>query len=100
MCMRVGLSHMKNGLLSALALSRNISASSRIYRRVVDVGRDRAHHVARTDLRPQVLRVVGMAGIFHRVEVIEIAEELVEAVHRRQELVLVAEMVLAELAGG
>src|SRR5271165_3927420 len=27
-------------------------------------------------------------------------EELVETVHRRQELVLVAEMVLAELAGG
>ena len=41
-----------------------------------------------------------MAGVFHRVEVIEIAEELVEAVHRRQELVLVAKMVLAELAGG
>ena len=31
---------------------------------------------------------------------IEVAEELVEAVHRRQELVLVAEMVLAELTGG
>ena len=41
-----------------------------------------------------------MAGVFHRVEVIEIAEELVEAVHRRQELVVVAEVVLAELAGG
>jgi hypothetical protein len=32
--------------------------------------------------------------------VIEIAEELVEAVHRRQVLVAVAEVVLAELAGG
>ncbi len=31
---------------------------------------------------------------------IEIAEELIEAVHRRQVLVAVAEMVLAELAGG
>ena len=31
---------------------------------------------------------------------VEVAEELVEAVHRRQELVAVAEMVLAELAGG
>ena len=41
-----------------------------------------------------------MAGVLHRVEVIEVAEELVEAVHRRQELVLVAEVVLAELAGG
>ena len=41
-----------------------------------------------------------MAGIFHRIEVIEVAKELIEAVHRRQELVLVAKMVLAELAGG
>ena len=30
---------------------------------------------------------------------IEVAEELVEAVHRRQKLVAVAEMVLAELSG-
>ena len=38
-------------------------------------------------------------GVRHRVEVVEVAEELVEAVHRRQELVEVAEVVLAELAG-
>ena len=31
---------------------------------------------------------------------VEVAEELVEAVHGRQELILVAQMVLAELAGG
>ena len=30
MCMRVGLSHRKNGLPSALALSMNLSARSRI----------------------------------------------------------------------
>ncbi len=36
----------------------------------------------------------------HRVEVVQVAEELVEAVQRRQELVQVAEVVLAELAGG
>ena len=41
-----------------------------------------------------------MRGVFHRVEVIEIAEELVEAVDRGQELVAVAQVVLAELAGG
>jgi len=34
------------------------------------------------------------------IEVVEVAEELVEAVHGRQELVAVAKMVLAELAGG
>ena len=41
-----------------------------------------------------------MRGVFHRVEVIEVAEELVEAVDGGQELVPVAEVVLAELAGG
>ena len=46
------------------------------------------------------LRIVRVARVFHRVEVIEVAEELIEAVHGRQELVEVAEMVLAELAGG
>ena len=45
------------------------------------------------------LRVVGVARVLHRVEVVEVAEELVEAVDRRQELVEVAQVVLAELAG-
>ena len=57
-------------------------------------------HVARADLVQQFLRIVGVGRVLHRVEVIEVAEELVEAVHRRQELVQVAEVVLAELAGG
>ena len=39
-------------------------------------------------------------GIRHGVEVVQVAEELVEAVQRRQELVQVAEVVLAELPGG
>jgi hypothetical protein len=41
-----------------------------------------------------------MAGVFHCVEVIEVAIELIEAVHRRKELVQVAQVVLAELARG
>src|SRR5271165_5801854 len=45
-------------------------------------------------------RIVALFGLLAGVEVEEEAEELVEAVHRRQELVLVAEMVLAELSGG
>ena len=36
----------------------------------------------------------------HGVEVIQVSEELIEAVQRRQVLVQVAEVVLAELAGG
>jgi hypothetical protein len=58
------------------------------------------NHVARADDIQQVLRIVGMCRVFHRIEVIQIAEEFVEAVNRRQELVLVAEVILAELAGG
>ena len=46
-----------------------------------------------------VARVVPLLGLLLGVEVVEVAEELVEAVDRRQELVLVAEVVLAELAG-
>ena len=60
----------------------------------------RVNHVARADDVQQVLRIVGMRRVFHRVEVIQIAEEFVEAVDGRQELVAVAEVVLAELAGG
>ena len=47
-----------------------------------------------------ILRIVGQLRLFFGVEVIEVAEELVEAVHGRQKLVAVAEVVLAELAGG
>jgi hypothetical protein len=32
--------------------------------------------------------------------VVEVPEELVEAVHRRQELIAIAQVVLAEVAGG
>ena len=46
------------------------------------------------------LRIIGVRRVFHRIEVIEVAEELIEAVDGGQELVEVAEVVLAELAGG
>ena len=129
MCMRVGFSQRKNGLPSLLALSMNLSewsrissstvsirfgieragvldllladlAPARLLGRVVLVGRPGMHHVARADLVLELRRVVGMGRVLHRVEVIEVAEELVEAVHGRQELVAVAQVVLAELAGG
>ena len=48
----------------------------------------------------QLLRIVRVRGVLHRVEVIQVAEEFVEAVDGRQELVEIAEVVLAELAGG
>ena len=75
-------------------------APARHFGRVILVGRPTVNHVARPDLVEQFLRVIWMRRIFHRIEMVEVAEELVEAVHRRQKFVLVAEMVLAELAGG
>ena len=47
-----------------------------------------------------LLRIVGILRLFLGVEVIEVAEELVEAVDGREELVQIAEVVLAELSGG
>ena len=59
-------------------------------------------HAAGPELLPElrILRIVGQFGFLFGVEVIQVAEELVEAVHRGQVLVAVAQVVLAELAGG
>ena len=75
-------------------------APARVDRRIVGGRRPRVQHVARTHDIQQVLRIVRMARVFHRVEVVEVAVELVEPVHGRQEFVAVAEVVLAELARG
>jgi hypothetical protein len=73
----------------------------------VAVGRA-LEHAARPELLAEglaifehhVAGVVAILGLFLGVEVVEVAEELIEAVHRRQVLVAVALVVLAELAGG
>ena len=72
---------------------------------VVLVGRLAVQHAARAELLAEIRevllrRVVGHLRLFFGVEVVQVAVELVEAVHGRQVLVAVAEMVLAELAGG
>ena len=46
-----------------------------------------------------ILRVVGVLRFLLGIQVIEVSKELVEAVCRRKELVAVAEVVLAKLAG-
>ena len=74
-------------------------APARLHRRIVDVGRIGMHQVARAVFVDPVLRIIEPVRIGHRVEVIEVTEEFVEAVHRRQIFVHVAEMVLAELPG-
>ena len=77
-------------------------AEARVDGRIVPVAGGALEHAARSELglERRILRIVGVLGLFLGIEVIEVAEELIEAVHRRQELVAVAEMVLAELAGG
>ena len=50
-------------------------------------------------LERRVLRVVLALRFLLGVQVVEVSVELVETVHRRQELVPIAEMVLAELTG-
>ena len=75
-------------------------APARHVRRIVCGRGPRVDHVARPDLIQEFLRIGGMRGIFHGIEVIEVAEELIEAVDGRQKLIEVAEVVLAELAGG
>ena len=59
-------------------------------------------HASGTELllERRVLGIVGQFRLLLRVQVIEIAEEFVEPMHGRQEFVAVAQMVLAELAGG
>jgi len=63
----------------------------------VDIGADDA---ARSVLPPErrILRIEIALRLLLRIQVIEVAEELVEAVIGRKVLVLIAEMVLAELA--
>ena len=80
-------------LLADLAPARHLG-------RVVHVGRPGMNHVARADDVQQILGVVGMRRVFHRVQVVQVAEELVEAVDGGQEFIEVAEVILAELAGG
>ena len=75
-------------------------APARLDGRVIAVLGPAVQHVAGTDRVLQLRRVVAMERVLHRVQVIEIAEELVEAMHGGQEFVSVAKVVLAELAGG
>ena len=93
------LARERTGVLDGLLAD---PAEARVLRRIVAIGRLAFQHAARAELGAElgVLRIVGVLRLLLGVEVVEVAEELVEAVHGRQELVAVAEVVLAELAGG
>src|SRR3954453_11556319 len=75
-------------------------SESRVLRGVVDVAGPAVKDPTRDEelLKDrQILRVVRLLGLLLRVEVVEVAVELVEAMHGRQELVAVTQMVLAVL---
>ena len=77
-------------------------AEPRVHRRVVHVRGLAVEQAARAEgrLELRVLRIIRVFGLLLGVEVVEVAVELIEATHRRQEFVAVAEMVLAELRRG
>ena len=74
-------------------------AETRIDSRVILVRGARLEHAARTEalLELRVFWIVDVLRLLFGIEVIEIAEELIEAMHGRQVLVAVAEVVLAVL---
>ena len=62
-------------------------------------------HPARTEPLAEIreflgVRIVWVFRLLLGVEMVEVAEELVETMHRRQLLVAIAEVIFAELAGG
>jgi hypothetical protein len=127
--MRVELNHAKNGFLSWFARSMKSSVAlkllvghlhpllgqrpgvvaalpaplpePRIFARGLGQGRSASEDAARAkaQLELEILRIVGVLRLVLGVQVVEVAEEDVEAVHGRQEFVAVAQMVLAELPG-
>ena len=70
--------------------------------RIVTVACLASQHPARPELglERRIFWVIRVFRVFLGIEVIEVAEELIEAMHGRQVFIAVAEMVLAELAGG
>ena len=59
-------------------------------------------HASRSELplKCRVFRVVRIFGLFLGIEMVEVTKELVEAVHRREKLILVSQVIFSELASG
>src|SRR5260370_6772372 len=76
-------------------------AKPHIYGGIVLIRRETVEYAARTEHRldSRIFRIVAVLRLFLRVQVVKVAEELVEAVNRRDKLIAVAEVVFAELAG-
>jgi hypothetical protein len=89
------------GVLDALPAD---PTPARLFRRIILLGRPTVKNPAwaKTLAEPwEVLgwRVVRKLRLLLRVEVVQVAVELVEAMHRRQELIEIPKVVLTELAG-
>src|SRR5215813_6764618 len=79
-------------------------AEALVRRRVIVVGGLAVQYPARTEPFAKVrkilrVRVIGQFRLFLGIQVVEVAEELVETVDRRQIFIAVAEVVLADLPG-
>src|SRR4029077_17089347 len=76
-------------------------AEARVLARRLDSGCRAPKHATGTELEFElsVLGIFGVLGLILSVQVIKIAEELIEAMNGGQEFVAVAKMVLAELPG-
>ena len=70
--------------------------------RVVLVGCFALQHAARAEFLSErrVLRIVRIVRLFLGIQVVEVAEEFIESMHGWQMLIAIAEVILAELAGG
>src|SRR6185369_6638904 len=78
------------------------SSPTRLFSRIVFIGGPGMQHAARTEhlLEFWILGIVVHLRLFLGVEVIKVAEELIEAMNSGQKLVEITQVVLTELPGG
>ena len=78
------------------------SAKAGINSRIILVRCKAMEHAARAEMLPEcrVLGIVRQFRLLFSVQVIEVTEKFVKSMHGRQVFIAIAEMVLAELAGG
>ena len=72
-----------------------------VHGRIIDIGGFAVHHTTRAKALPElwILGIVGMLRLFLGVEMVKVAIEFIKTVDRGQELIAVAQMVLAKLSG-
>jgi hypothetical protein len=76
-------------------------APARLHRGIILLGREAMQDAARPELclESRVLRIIGVLRVLFRVQVVQVAIEFIEAMDGWQPFVLVAQVILAELAG-